>query len=188
MNEREFSKEEREDFSKKGLAMSDGSYPIINTSDLKNAIQAFGRTGENKAKTKQHIMKRAKELNQTNLIPDNWTLKESKFSSDDNHIPSFDEYVKTKKGANKEDEDDNEVDIIDTKNTDDKDNKKEKKKENNKDGVDTGKLTKDTDISTESPPDEEEDDEESKKKEKEEKLKNAKTDIISLVDYLKTNK
>ena len=52
--------------------MKDGSYPIVTVKDLKNAIQAFGRTGENKAATKAHIKKRAKALGKTDLLPDNW--------------------------------------------------------------------------------------------------------------------
>ena len=40
---REFSSQQRERMSEAGTAMPDGSYPIANRSDLKNAIQAFGR-------------------------------------------------------------------------------------------------------------------------------------------------
>ena len=52
--------------------MEDGSYPIENKQDLKNAIKAFGRTGSNKAQTKKHIIKRAKALNAINLLPEKW--------------------------------------------------------------------------------------------------------------------
>lgn len=51
-------------------------YPIENVSDLKNAIQAFGRgKPEDKDKIKRWIMRRARELNAANLIPDGWTQK-----------------------------------------------------------------------------------------------------------------
>lgn len=52
--------------------MKDGSYPIVTIKDLKNAIQAFGRTGKNKEATKAHIKKRARALGKTDLLPDNW--------------------------------------------------------------------------------------------------------------------
>jgi len=68
----EFSEKERKDLAKRKLAMSDGSYPIRNVSDLKNAIQAFGRTGSNKSETKFWIKRRAKELGKESLLPDTW--------------------------------------------------------------------------------------------------------------------
>jgi len=73
LNEREFSKAKRKKLAKKGEAMKnpEGSYPIENTKDLKNAIKAFGRA-KNKAATKKHIMSRARALGKSDLIPDNW--------------------------------------------------------------------------------------------------------------------
>lgn len=51
----------------------DYSYPISNVADLKNAIQAFGRSApEDREKLKAFIKKRAKQLGQAQLIPDNW--------------------------------------------------------------------------------------------------------------------
>jgi hypothetical protein len=68
-----FSDEDRKDLAKKGHALADGSYPIRNKSDLKNAIQAFGRANEeDRAKVKKHIIKRAKQLKLEDLIPDKW--------------------------------------------------------------------------------------------------------------------
>lgn len=67
----EFDKQERKKLSKEGKAEKDGSYPIRNVSDLKNAIQAFGRS-KSPEKTKKWIMKRAKELGKEVLLPDNW--------------------------------------------------------------------------------------------------------------------
>jgi len=49
-------------------AMSDGSYPIKNKADLKNAIQAFGRA-KNKAATARHIRARAKALGLEDQLP-----------------------------------------------------------------------------------------------------------------------
>lgn len=69
LNEKEFNAEEREDLAKKGYALPDGSFPIENVEDLKNAIQAFGRAKDQPAAAK-HIAKRAKALGAEDLIPD----------------------------------------------------------------------------------------------------------------------
>lgn len=68
---RMFSPEEREGMAKEGEALPDGSYPIANEQDLKNAIQAFGRAKDPEA-AKAHIMKRAKALGLEDLIPEDW--------------------------------------------------------------------------------------------------------------------
>ncbi len=50
-----------------------GGYPITDVASLKDAIQAFGRAKpEDKAKTKAHIISKAKELGRSDLIPDTW--------------------------------------------------------------------------------------------------------------------
>lgn len=68
---RAFSDDVRNQMAKEGTAMPDGSYPIANVADLKNAISAYGRASDKEA-TKKHIMKRAKALGQEAMIPDNW--------------------------------------------------------------------------------------------------------------------
>ena len=68
---RAFSEERRGEMAGSGDALPDGSYPIESEGDLKNAIQAFGRA-KNKEAAKRHIMKRAKALGLTKLIPGNW--------------------------------------------------------------------------------------------------------------------
>jgi len=68
---KEFTPEEREKLAKEGLALPDGSYPIVTIGDLKNAIQAFGRA-KDKPAAKKHIIKRAKDLNAQDMLPDNW--------------------------------------------------------------------------------------------------------------------
>lgn len=70
---RAFSAEERKRLADKGLALPDGSYPIVTTGDLKNAIRAFGRAG-NKASVARHIKKRARALGATDLLPDEGLL------------------------------------------------------------------------------------------------------------------
>jgi len=74
---RAFSPEKRRDLAKSGMALPDGSFPIVTTEDLKNAIMAFGRA-KSKAAAKRHIVKRARALKRTDLIPDNWGKKDAK--------------------------------------------------------------------------------------------------------------
>ena len=67
------SKEERTGLAEKGQALADGSYPIRNVDDLKNAIKAFGRAKEeDRPVVRRHIMKRARQLKAADLIPDQW--------------------------------------------------------------------------------------------------------------------
>lgn len=68
---RAFSEERRMELAKEGMALPDGSYPIVSESDLRNAIQAFGRAKDKEA-AKRHIMKRARALKLESLIPANW--------------------------------------------------------------------------------------------------------------------
>lgn len=75
---REFDTKQREDAADSGAALLDGSFPIKNVGDLKNAIQAFGRA-KDKGKAKAHIVARAKALGVTGTLPDGWTKdKEAK--------------------------------------------------------------------------------------------------------------
>jgi uncharacterized membrane protein YkoI len=68
---RMYSDESRTEMADAGAAMPDGSYPIKDEADLRNAIQAFGRAKDPEA-TKAHIKKRAVALDLEDLIPDNW--------------------------------------------------------------------------------------------------------------------
>lgn len=68
---RTFSDEQRKKAAETGAAMPDGSYPIENRQDLENAIRAFGRA-KNKRAVRRHIMKRARALGATDLIPEDW--------------------------------------------------------------------------------------------------------------------
>jgi hypothetical protein len=70
---RAFTEDQRTSMAKEGTAMPDGSFPIKNESDLRNAIQAYGRAKDKEA-AKRHIMKRAKEMGKENLIPSNWVM------------------------------------------------------------------------------------------------------------------
>ena len=67
------SRRVRERLAKEGKALNDGSFPIRNASDLKNAIRAYGRAKPgSRGKVKRHIMKRAIGLGKEELIPENW--------------------------------------------------------------------------------------------------------------------
>ncbi|HVM96150.1 MAG TPA: hypothetical protein VMT89_07160 [Candidatus Acidoferrales bacterium] len=77
---REFSEDKRKELADKGHALPDGSYPIENKGDLKNAIQAVGRA-KNPAKAKAHIKARAKDLGASDMLPDTWSKRD-----DDNVI------------------------------------------------------------------------------------------------------
>jgi hypothetical protein len=71
VKKRQFTQGQRDSAAASGAALPDGSYPIHNTSDLKNAIQAFGRA-KNKAKVKAHIESRARSLGASSLLPESW--------------------------------------------------------------------------------------------------------------------
>jgi hypothetical protein len=62
---------ERDRLADAGKALPDGSFPIANTGDLRNAIQAIGRA-KDPAKAKAHIKRRAKDLGAENLVPADW--------------------------------------------------------------------------------------------------------------------
>ena len=70
-----YSEEQRASMAEEGMALEDGSFPIKNVADLKNAIMAYGRA-KDKAKAKAHIMKRAEELDAADMIPESWTEKD----------------------------------------------------------------------------------------------------------------
>jgi len=91
VGKREFTDEQRKKMAGEGKAMKDGSFPIENKDDLKNAIKAYGRA-KNKAAAKRHIIKRAKALGATDLLPDDW---KSKSKDDSKKIAGDPELAKT---------------------------------------------------------------------------------------------
>ena len=64
------------ELAKKGLALDDGSFPIKDLADLKNAIQAYGRA-KDQSKAAKFIAKRAKALGAEDLIPDTEDFQKS---------------------------------------------------------------------------------------------------------------
>lgn len=81
---RDFSDEKRQELADKGHAMPDGSFPIENKEDLKNAVAAFGRA-KDPAAAKAHIIARAKALSCTDELPKDWvdSTKKSEGGDDD---------------------------------------------------------------------------------------------------------
>ena len=76
------SRRVRERLAQEGKALPDGSFPIRNVSDLRKAVQAYGRAKPGKrAAVRKHIMKRARGLNRRDLIPTKW-MNEASVDSD----------------------------------------------------------------------------------------------------------
>jgi len=67
----ELDTKERRKLVDEGKALPDGSFPIRNREDLKDAIQSFGRASD-KAKVKRWIKRRAKELRAEKELPEDW--------------------------------------------------------------------------------------------------------------------
>lgn len=80
---------QRQQFSKAGVAMPDGSFYIRNASDLSNAIGSVGRATPNASESevarrnsvRRHVMARARALKLSHMIPNTWnsdgSLKQS---------------------------------------------------------------------------------------------------------------
>ena len=67
----ELNAEQRRKLADKGEALPDGSFPIRNKQDLKDAIQSYGRA-KDKDEAKRWIRKRARELDATDELPEDW--------------------------------------------------------------------------------------------------------------------
>lgn len=89
---RDVSQKERDDLESEGKALPDGSFPIANVEDLKNAIQSVGRA-KDPEKARAHIKKRAKALGESDLIPDEWSAET--FSGDAVAAKSVQEIVQS---------------------------------------------------------------------------------------------
>lgn len=77
VQEAKYSADDMKSMLAKGHAMKNASgepsYPIGDISDLKKAIRAVGRGKAGHDAIRRHIIKRAKALGASNLIPDNWS-------------------------------------------------------------------------------------------------------------------
>jgi hypothetical protein len=68
---RNYDAADRKRMAGNGQALPDGSFPIADEEDLKNAIQAIGRASD-PAAARAHIKKRARALGKSSLIPEEW--------------------------------------------------------------------------------------------------------------------
>lgn len=71
---RTFTAEQRRERAANGHAMKDGSFPIDNKDDLRNAIQAIGRA-KNPDAARRHIISRARALGAEAALPDSWRTR-----------------------------------------------------------------------------------------------------------------
>jgi hypothetical protein len=77
------NRKQRMKLAEEGKALPNGSFPIRNASDLKNAVHAYGRSKPGqRGMVRRHIMKMARKLDKTDLIPSNW-LEAIKASAED---------------------------------------------------------------------------------------------------------
>lgn len=78
------SAEVRERLAETGEALPDGSFPIRNTTDLRNAIAAFGRAREDdRGRVARHIGRRARALDATDMLPEEGVLADLLKRGDD---------------------------------------------------------------------------------------------------------
>ena len=102
--EKDYSTEERKELAKKGWALPDGSFPIADKEDLKNAVHLIGMASQ-PAKAKSHIIKRAKELGASDLVPDKWVNESYETEVIESElyefekIPPFAEFMASQKEA-----------------------------------------------------------------------------------------
>lgn len=71
---RDYSAATRERMAREGTAMRDGSFPIANRTDLRNAIQSVGRASNYEA-ARRHIIRRARALGAEDMLPEEWNVE-----------------------------------------------------------------------------------------------------------------
>jgi len=67
----ELDTDQRRKLAERGEALPDGSFPIRNKEDLKDAIQSYGRA-KDKSEAKRWIKRRARELDAEDELPEDW--------------------------------------------------------------------------------------------------------------------
>lgn len=83
LEKKAFSDAKRQDLADKGQAMSDGTYPIENQTDLNNAVNDYDRTGQDPT-VKSHIESVAAKLNLA--LPSTWTVSKSEDAPSDDAV------------------------------------------------------------------------------------------------------
>lgn len=77
-----FSPDERKKLAKEGKAMPDGSFPIRNEKDLRDAIK-LASMAKNVSAAKSFIVKRSKQMDLEKLIPESWGIEKAKGTDKD---------------------------------------------------------------------------------------------------------
>jgi len=80
MDKRDYSAASRRRMAESGEAMPDGSFPIANRADLRNAIQSVGRASDYEA-ARRHIMRRARALGAMDMLPEDWKKYQEKMDN-----------------------------------------------------------------------------------------------------------
>jgi hypothetical protein len=75
-----YSDEEKSKMSEAGQAKSDGSYPIKDSEDVKNAVADYNRSGGSES-DKEHIIARARAIGSEDCLPPSWGVGKSDDSS-----------------------------------------------------------------------------------------------------------
>ncbi len=68
---------QRRKFARSGVAMPNGDFPIPDEGHLKSAIGRLGNYHGDTAKAKRHIIKRARALGLTHLLPEDWHVSKA---------------------------------------------------------------------------------------------------------------
>jgi len=91
--EKDYSTEQRKEMAAKGLALPDGSFPIKDIKDLKNAILSYGRSTDH-SEVAKFIAKRAKALGAEDLIPDTENFQKALKETDKKgeYIPYYESF------------------------------------------------------------------------------------------------
>ena len=76
MEKKDYSADTRQRMAREGLAMRDGSFPVANETDLRNAIQSVGRAADYEA-ARRHVIRRARALGLTQLLPEDWNVSKA---------------------------------------------------------------------------------------------------------------
>lgn len=92
----EFTDKKRKELAKEGEAMRGGAFPIRNKSDLQNAIQSIGRA-KNYSTAESWIIKRAKELDLIDLLPEHWNIEKAALTEGDIDIQKAEKAAKKAK-------------------------------------------------------------------------------------------
>lgn len=85
LREADFSAGRRRKLAKRGEALPDGSFPIENLSQLKDAVQALGRA-KDKVRAKRHIIKRAHALGCVSALPTDWKVQEAEMDARERRV------------------------------------------------------------------------------------------------------